>query len=101
MGFKIGVDVGGTFTDFLLMDGEGNSEIFKVLSSSEDSSIAVFDGFLDMAKTKGMELRSFLREVEIGGCVVGERGGKPCFKDMASRTSTSMWSTFSISQGRW
>lgn len=65
MAFKIGVDVGGTFTDFLLMDGEGNSEIFKVLSTPEDPSIAVFDGFLDMAKTKGMELRSFLGEVEI------------------------------------
>jgi len=41
MRFKIGVDVGGTFTDFLLMDDGGNSEIYKILSTPEDPSIAV------------------------------------------------------------
>ena len=65
MKFKIGVDVGGTFTDFLLMDEEGNSEIYKVLSTPEDPSIAVINGFLEMAKAGNMELSSFLEKVEI------------------------------------
>lgn len=65
MDFKIGVDVGGTFTDFLLMDQEGRSEIYKVLSTPEDPSLAVMKGFTEMAEGKGLNLSSFLREVEI------------------------------------
>jgi len=63
--FKIGVDVGGTFTDFLLMDNDGNSDIFKVLSSPEDPSIAVMNGLNQMAEKKGISLTSFLGKIEI------------------------------------
>ncbi|RLG35138.1 hydantoinase/oxoprolinase family protein [Methanosarcinales archaeon] len=65
MKFKIGVDVGGTFTDFLLMDEEGNSEIYKVLSTPEDPSIAVVNGFVEMAKARDMGFSSFLEKVKI------------------------------------
>ncbi|WP_300457649.1 hydantoinase/oxoprolinase family protein [Desulfobacula sp.] len=63
--FKIGIDVGGTFTDFLLMDNKGNSDIFKVLSSPEDPSIAVMKGLNQMARKKGISLTSFLGKIEI------------------------------------
>lgn len=65
MKFKIGVDVGGTFTDFLLMEESGNSDIFKVLSTPEDPSIAVFQGFSRMAESKNVGLSDFLEKVEI------------------------------------
>ena len=65
MNFKIGVDVGGTFTDFLLMDEEGNSDIYKILSTPEDPSVAVINGFVEMAKTKNIGLSDFLEKVEI------------------------------------
>ena len=65
MTFKIGVDVGGTFTDFLLMDEEGNSQIFKVLSTPVDPSLAVFQGFSEMAKSEDLSLQAFLDQVEI------------------------------------
>ena len=65
MALKIGVDVGGTFTDFLLMDQEGHSEIYKVLSTPEDPSLAVMKGFIDMAERKDLNISSFLKEVEI------------------------------------
>ena len=65
MQFKIGVDVGGTFTDFLLMDEEGNSKIFKVLSTPEDPSSAVMNGFLEMAKSERTTVSDFLECVEI------------------------------------
>lgn len=65
MSFKIGVDVGGTFTDFLLMGEEGNSEVFKVLSTPEDPSLALVSGFREMARTLSMGLSSFLETVEI------------------------------------
>ncbi|WP_457551092.1 hydantoinase/oxoprolinase family protein [Desulfobacula sp.] len=63
--FKIGIDVGGTFTDFLLLDNEGNSEIFKVLSSPEDPSIAVMSGLNQMAEKVGISLSSFFDKIEI------------------------------------
>ena len=40
MAYKIGVDVGGTFTDFLLAEDDGTAYIYKVLSTPKDPSIA-------------------------------------------------------------
>ncbi|MBW2016532.1 MAG: hydantoinase/oxoprolinase family protein [Deltaproteobacteria bacterium] len=65
MTFKIGVDVGGTFTDFLLVDPEGNAEIYKVLSTPDDPATAVMSGFAEMAEGKGLSLSSFLKDVGI------------------------------------
>jgi N-methylhydantoinase A len=65
MGFKIGVDVGGTFTDFLLMAGKGTAEVYKVLSTPDDPSIAVFAGLQEMASRHELDLASFLSRVEI------------------------------------
>ena len=46
---KIGIDVGGTFTDFFLVkDGEA-PRIHKTLSTPEDPSIAVIAGLNDLA----------------------------------------------------
>ena len=45
MSFRLGVDVGGTFTDLLLIDEEtGETFTAKVPSTPEDSSIGVLDG---------------------------------------------------------
>ena len=45
MSYRLGVDVGGTFTDLLLINEE-NGETFtaKVLSTPEDSSVGVLNG---------------------------------------------------------
>lgn len=63
MKYKIGIDVGGTFTDFLLAAGDGSSEIFKVLSTPRDPSIATMRGIAEMAESKGMDVPGFLRQV--------------------------------------
>jgi N-methylhydantoinase A len=63
--FKIGVDVGGTFTDFLLMGENGAAEVYKVLSTPDDPSVAVLAGFQEMASHHGLNLPSFLTRVEI------------------------------------
>lgn len=65
MKYRIGVDVGGTFTDFLLMDEEGNAEVYKVLSTPEDPSIAVIQGLSEMAGRRGLGLSSFLGRVDV------------------------------------
>jgi N-methylhydantoinase A len=61
---KIGIDVGGTFTDFLLTKEDGTSEIYKVLSTPDDPSIGVINGLTEMAKSKGVSVAEFIKEVE-------------------------------------
>ena len=43
MNTSVGIDVGGTFTDLVAVDGEGRIEIRKVLSTPEDQSRGVDD----------------------------------------------------------
>jgi len=64
MKYRIGIDVGGTFTDFLLTSEDGHSEIYKVLSTPDDPSIGLMNGLEEMAKTKRVSLREFIQDVE-------------------------------------
>jgi N-methylhydantoinase A len=61
--YRIGIDVGGTFTDFLLTSKDGSSEIFKVLSTPEDPSIGLMNGLLEMAQNKDVSLKDFIQSV--------------------------------------
>ncbi len=54
--YKIGIDVGGTFTDFLLTSEKEHAEIYKVLSTPEDPSIGLMNGLADMAQAKKLPL---------------------------------------------
>ncbi len=65
MGFKIGIDVGGTFSDFLLTDDEGNSEIYKTLTTPEDPSIGVLNGLRMMSKARNLKFSDFIKDVSI------------------------------------
>lgn len=62
--FAIGVDVGGTFTDFVLLLPTGESRIFKVLSTPDDPSSAVFDGLAEIAAANAMTVEDFLAKTE-------------------------------------
>lgn len=44
----LGVDVGGTFTDFVLLDQAGQVSVHKLLTSSRDPSRAVLEGMSDL-----------------------------------------------------
>ncbi|MEA2108719.1 MAG: hydantoinase/oxoprolinase family protein [Pseudomonadota bacterium] len=63
MKFKIGIDVGGTFTDFLLTGEDGSTEIYKVLSTPDDPSIATMRGINEMAGSRNISIKDFLRDV--------------------------------------
>lgn len=63
MRYRLGIDVGGTFTDFLLVDEEGNSEVYKVLSTPPDPSMGTMNGLEEMAAEKGVKLADFLSQV--------------------------------------
>ena len=62
---RIGIDVGGTFTDFLVMDHDGNNRINKVLSTPADPSVAVMNGLTELAQEQGEDLPGFLAHVDI------------------------------------
>ena len=62
---RIGIDVGGTFTDFLVMDHDGNNRINKVLSTPADPSVAVMNGLTELAQEQGEDLPDFLARVDI------------------------------------
>lgn len=63
MALRVGVDVGGTFTDFLVMDDEGNAEIYKTSTTPSDPSIGFFRGLAKAAAARGVTLDAFLGEI--------------------------------------
>ena len=65
MAFKIGIDVGGTFTDFLLITEDGGSEIYKTPTTTGDASIGVPNGLQEMADARSVGLADFLEQVEV------------------------------------
>ena len=56
---RIGIDVGGTFTDFLVVRGDEDQEIFKTLSTPADPSIALINGLGDIAQSVGQTTEEF------------------------------------------
>lgn len=61
---KIGIDVGGTFTDFVAMEADGRTVICKSPSTPEDQSIGVLNGLHDLAGRLGLGLSEMLARVE-------------------------------------
>lgn len=69
MAFRLGVDVGGTFTDILLINEEtGENHRYKTSSTPEDQSIGVLHGIEQACKAAGVSL-SEVREVLHGTTV--------------------------------
>ena len=65
MGFRIGIDVGGTFTDFWLTRPRERSAAHKELSTPADPSLAVMAGLAALAAGEAMPLARFLGAVEL------------------------------------
>jgi N-methylhydantoinase A len=64
MKYKIGIDVGGTFTDFLLAYEDGTTQIYKVLSTPDDPSVGLIAGLQRMADDRGLPVKKFIRDVD-------------------------------------
>ena len=62
--YRIGIDVGGTFTDLVAVDDLGSATLAKVLSTPADPSIGVLGGLKLLAETLGLELGPLLSETE-------------------------------------
>ena len=64
MKFRIAVDVGGTFTDAIALDGTGRVTFVKTMSTPEDQSIGFMNGLERLAGEIGMECSELLSKTE-------------------------------------
>jgi N-methylhydantoinase A len=62
-GYRVGIDIGGTFTDFALLKADG-IVLEKTLSTPHDNSLAVMEGLEKLATREGRSLVDFVSEVE-------------------------------------
>ena len=65
MQYKLGIDVGGTFTDFLLVDEQGSASVYKSLTTPEDPSEGVLTGMKTIAESQNLKIEDFLGHVSI------------------------------------
>lgn len=63
MTYRIGIDIGGTFTDFAVLKGT-EVILHKNLSTPEDRSIGVMEGLGKVAEKEGLTLADFLSQCE-------------------------------------
>jgi N-methylhydantoinase A len=67
--YRLGVDAGGTFTDFVLADGAGRMHLFKATSTPEDGTRAIADGLGQIAEALGQPVGQILSNLDL--CVNG------------------------------
>jgi len=63
VGFRIGVDVGGTFTDFLVAADDGKARIYKTSTTGANPAEGFFRGLEKAAADNSMRLPEFLAQV--------------------------------------
>src|SRR5204862_3393645 len=62
--YRIGIDVGGTFTDHVAIDEGGLTTLAKVPSTPEDPSLGVLEGLSQLAGRFGVDRTALLRDTE-------------------------------------
>jgi len=82
--YRLGIDAGGTFTDFVLADRSGDVRLFKVLSTPSDPTQAIDSGLRLISAELGESAASIVSNCDlcINGTTVGlnaliqHKGGK-------------------------
>ena len=65
MGYRIGIDVGGTFTDLVCVTPDGQVIVDKTPSTLDDQSRGVMDGLAQLASELGMETVELCGRIDI------------------------------------
>ena len=65
MGYRIGIDTGGTFTDLILVDPQGRVELFKTPSTPDDPPRAIRSGLILIAERLASMVEDFLRGCDL------------------------------------
>ena len=58
--YKIGIDVGGTFTDFVVIKDDQEPQLFKTPTTPSDPSIGVITGLQNVADAYDTSLQDLL-----------------------------------------
>ncbi|MEX0664296.1 MAG: hydantoinase/oxoprolinase family protein [Acidimicrobiia bacterium] len=65
MGYRVGVDVGGTFTDVICVTPAGDVVLDKTPTTTEDQSLGVMTGLGQLAERFGLSLHDFCADLDI------------------------------------
>ncbi len=71
--YRLGIDAGGTFTDFILADRKGGVRIFKALSTPNDPTAAIRNGLKVIEEETGLTPQQIVSNADlcINGTTVG------------------------------
>ena len=67
--YRLGVDAGGTFTDFVIADGSGAVRLFKTPSTPHDPTIAIGEGLAQISRALGEEPKDIVAACDL--CING------------------------------
>jgi N-methylhydantoinase A len=65
MGYRIGIDTGGTFTDLVVVDPEGRAELFKTPSTPTEPPLAIRNGLALVSERLAKPESELLAECEM------------------------------------
>src|SRR5918996_1877698 len=65
MGYRVGVDVGGTFTDLICVTPAGDVVLDKTPTTPDDQSVGVMNGLQELADGFNRPLADFCAEIDI------------------------------------
>ena len=90
MGVRIGFDIGGTFTDFVLQAANGDLRLHKVLTSYPDPSVAALEGLSELLSAGDLALSGVTEIIHgttlVTNAVVERKGAKVAFVTTAGFT---------------
>jgi len=71
--YRLGIDAGGTFTDFVLADRTGQVRLFKALSTPQDPTLAIRNGLKLISEELGVSAEHVVSNCDlcINGTTVG------------------------------
>jgi N-methylhydantoinase A len=111
MGLQIGIDIGGTFTDFAVLDTDaGTFDIGKVLSTPDDPAAAVLSGVRALIEGSGRafgDVSKVVHATTIATNTVIQRKGPPTallttlgFRDVILIGRQKRWELYDNAAGR-
>ncbi len=75
----LGIDIGGTFTDLIVVDDEGNVFLEKISSTPEDQSIGVQNGLLNIGNSALANLNVLVHGTTVAtNAILEQKGAKTC-----------------------
>lgn len=67
--YRLGIDAGGTFTDFILAEHGGDIRLFKALSTPEDGTKAIADGLQQISQALNKPVEEIITKSDL--CING------------------------------